>query len=91
MTTTGILLAIACGVIVALLILILVNHERASARPMTGIGYIGIGLGALFLIAGMPSGNAFACIPGAFFIAACFCFARRERPAPPKKSGEIEM
>jgi len=78
------ILAILGGLIGALIILIAMQHQRTTARPITTIGWLGIVLGLAMLAAAMPSGNALACLPGAFFIAGCAVYARRARPVETK-------
>lgn len=79
MNTSSIILAAMSGVIAALVILLLARWQRHTARPVTVIGWLGIGLGLALLAAAMPTGNALACLPGAFFICACAAYARRAR------------
>lgn len=79
MTTQSLILAALCAIIVALSLLLWINHERRSARPMTFVGYLGVGLGLLLLAVALPSGNWILCLPGAFFLCACLVYARRPR------------
>lgn len=79
MNTAFIILAILCALIIALSLLLWSNHERRSARPMTFVGYLGVGLGLLLLAVALPSGNWILCLPGAFFLCACVVYARRPR------------